>query len=268
MIDLILIAIFFSLHQIFIKKGVAYGDANYGAFISLLTTALMFSALSYNRVVLNLQFIGIMIVAGILHFLIARIAFYNAISRIGANSAGSLSATRVFFASLIGMAIGEVPSLKIIIMSALIFSGIWLISSPSGADDRKGIALALLTGFITALSSGFVRLGMKIQPEPVFGSAIGYAVSAGLLPAFFKFKKKGGEIYFIIAGIFVGLAHFLRYRALINHPVSVVEPIISTYPLFTLLFTALIFRKLEKLSRNIIIGSILIIFGIEFYYLV
>jgi len=267
MIDLISIAILFSLHQISIRKGVEYGDANYGAFVSLLTTSLIFVSLSYNRIFLNMRFLIFMILAGILHFLVARTAFYNAISRIGANSAGSISATRVFFAVTFGFAMGEEIGIRIILMAVLIFAGVYIISMPKGANDIKGVSLALLTGFMAALSSAVVKSGMEIHPDPIFGSAIGYLASASLFPIFFKYRKKGGEKYFIPAGFFVGFGHYMRYRALISYPISVVEPILSTYPLFTILLTAITLRRLEKFSRNIIIGSILIVAGVESYYL-
>lgn len=267
MIDLILIALFFSLHQIFIKMGVKYGDANYGALVSLLTTSVIFSALSAGRTYFEPRFLGLMILAGIMHFLLARTAFYNAISRIGANSAGSISATRVFFAVFIGLILGENVGLNVVVMAVLIFLGIYLISSPGGAGDWKGIVLALFTGMTTALSSGVVKMGMKMHADPVFGSAVGYVSSTLLFPLFFRYERKGGEKFFIPAGIFVGLGHYLRYRALISHPVSVVEPFLSIYPLFTLILTALVFRNVEKVSRNIAIGSILIVLGVESYYL-
>ena len=267
MIDLILIALFFSLHQIFIKKGVEYGDANYGAFVSLLTTSAIFSVLSIGRAQFDPKFLVLMVAAGLMHFLLARTAFYNAISRIGANSAGSLSATRVFFAVVIGAAMGEKVGINVILMSVLIFTGIYLISSPEGAGDWKGVALALFTGLITALSSGVVKVGMQVHADPVFGSAVGYVASTALFPLFFRYGRKGGEKYFIPAGVFVGLGHYLRYRALISNPVSVVEPFLSIYPLFTLILTALVFRNVERVSRNIAAGSILIIAGVESYYL-
>ncbi len=267
MIDLILIALLFSFHQIFIRKGVEHGDANYGAFVSLLTTSVLFSALSFNRVILDIQFIAYMILAGILHFLVARTAFYNAISRIGANSAGSLSATRLFFAVMFGFSMGEEIGFKILMMAVLIFSGIYLISTPEGAGDLKGIMLALLTGLTTALSSAVVKVGMELYPEPVFGSAVGYVISTFLFPFIFKFGKKGGERYFILAGVFVGLGHYLRYRALISYPLSVVEPVLSIYPLFTLILTAIALKRIERLSRNIVLGSVLIVLGVESYHL-
>ncbi len=267
MIELLLISIFFSLHQIFIRMGVQHADANFGAFMSLITATLIFSALSYNRIVFNPHFLALMMLSGIMHFLLARTAFYNAISRIGANSAGSISATRMFFAVFVGLLIGEEMSLKVITMAILVFLGIYLISSPKGAGDIKGVLLALFTAIVTASSSGVVRLGMRLNPDPVFGSAIGYATSTLLFPLFFKYERKGGVRYFVPAGVFAGIGHYLRYRALVSYPVSVVEPFLSLYPLFTLFFTAIIFRRLERITRSIAIGSLLIVFGIEIYYL-
>ena len=268
MIELILIALFFSIHQILIKKGVNYADANYGAFVSLATTTVIFCILSLNRIVLNLKFIAFMILSGILHFLIARTAFYNAISRIGANAAGSLAATRIFFAIMIGAFLGEKIGLNVLLMAIFIFIGIHLISSPKGAKDAKGVFLAIFTGFITALSSGIVKRGMEIYPDAIYGSAIGYLSSFIFYPMIFKWKNKGGEKFFIPAGVFVGLGHYLRYHALISYPVSVVEPFLSIYPLFTLILTLFVFRSVENVSRNVIIGSLLIVLGIESYFLV
>ncbi len=267
MIDLILIALLFSLHQIFVRKGVEHGDANYGALVSLVTTSLVFSLLSVNRIFLSVKFAVLMVVAGILHFLVARTAFYNAISRIGANSAGSISATRMFFAVMFGFVLGEEIGIKVILMAVLIFAGIYMISTPEGAGDLKGIVLALLTGITTALSSAVVKAGMKINPDPVFGSAVGYVTSTVLFPFFFRYRKRGGEKFFIPAGILVGAGHYLRYRALIDQPLSVVEPVLSTYPLFTLILTALAMGRIENLSRNIAIGCVLIVLGIQSYYL-
>ena len=268
MIELILIALFFSFHQIFIKKGMNYGDANYGAFISIFTGAVIFGFLSINRIYIDARFIFLMIFSGVLHFLFARTAFYNAVNRIGANAAGSLAATRIFFAVMIGAFLGEAIGLNVILMALLIFCGIYLMSTPKGVRDFKGISLGILTGLITALSSGIVKEGMKIHGDPIYGSALGYLGSLLFYPLIFKWEKKGGERFFILAGIFAGLGHYLRYYSLQKYPVSVVEPFLSTYPLFTLILTLILFRSIENINRNIALGCILIFLGIESYFFV
>jgi len=267
MIELFLIALFFSLHQIFIKKGMNYGDANYGAFVSILVSAILFGSLSVNRIYIDMKFVSLMVLSGILHFLFARTAFYNAVNLIGANAAGSLAATRIFFAVVIGAILGEKIGLNIILMATLIFCGIYLISSPKGVRNFKGISLGILTGLITALSSGIVKEGMKIHGDPIYGSALGYLSSLVFYPFAFKWERRGGERFFVPAGIFAGLGHYLRYYALQSHPVSVVEPFLSTYPLFTLILT-LAFRDIENVNRSVALGCILIVLGIETYFLV
>lgn len=268
---LIAVAVFFSLHQICIRKGTIEFDVISGTFISIFTTALIFSVFSINRLCFNPKFIVFMVSAGILHFLIARTAFYNCINRIGANLAGPLSATRIYFAALFGFLIGETITIKIFVMTTSIFLGIVLLSNPKKGirADIVGIALGILTGLTAAFSSILVKFGMQIYPDAVFGSAIGYVSSLVLYPIFFRnieFNLKKGR-YFILGGIFVGLGHFLRYYELIKMPVSVVEPILSIYPLFTILLSYLFLKKEEIFSLRVVLGTAFILAGVNFYFL-
>ncbi len=272
MIYPISVAILFSLHQIVVRAGVLKGDPNYGAFISLLTSTiifLFFSAL-FSELYLNPYFLSLMILGGILHFLIARLSFYNAVKRIGANSAGAIASTRMFFAVLMGALIGERVELKVVLMAILIFSGISLILNPGRKVDIHGFSLAILTAFTTASSSVMVKVGMTIHPDPIFGSAIGYLSASLIYPIIFnKNNRKNIENkgYFIIAGIIIGFAHFLRYYSLVIYPVSIVEPLISTAPIFTLFFSRIFLREMEILDLRLVIGVILVVIGIESYFL-
>jgi len=275
LIALISIALLFSAHQIAIRKGTSEGEVITGTFVSLATTSAIFLVLSLNRLFLDPAFIGYMIAAGILHFLIARTAFYTCIDRIGANLAAPLAATRVYFAALFGILFfDEALTPKLILMSTLIFAGIVLLSNPARTikTDILGIALGIFTGFTASLSSVMVKAGMTIHPDPVFGSAIGYLASLALFPALAGKKIRYDAIdldhykYFIIGGIFVGAGHYLRYYELARLPVSVVEPVLSTYPLFTFLLSYIFIRNIETFSLRTILGAICIIGGINIYF--
>jgi len=269
MIYPISVAILFSLHQIVVRAGVLKGDPNYGAFISLLTSTiifLFFSAL-FSELYLDPYFLSLMILGGILHFLIARLSFYNAVKIIGANSAGAIASTRMFFAVLMGALIGERVGLKVLFMALLIFSGIALILNPGRRVDIRGFSLAILTAFTTASSSVMVKVGMTIHPDPILGSAIGYLSALLIYPLVFNIEDAGNKRYFIIAGTLIGFAHFLRYYSLVIYPVSIVEPLISTAPIFTLLFSRIFLREIEILDLRLIIGIILVVSGIESYFL-
>ena len=64
-----------------------------------------------------------------------------------------------------------------------------------------------------------------------------------------------GIILFLVGGIMVVLAQILRFNALNLEQVIVVIPILfGLDPLLTLLFSALLIRKLEGINRLVILG--------------
>ncbi len=264
---LFLIPILFSIHQILVRRGSRDMDAFSGTYLSLLTTTLLFTpAAAYA--ILDPHFLIIMIAAGVLHFFIARLCFYHAIERIGANLSAPLSATRIFFAVIFGYMIGEVVTPKIVLMAVLIFTGIILLSNPEGRADWVGILLGLMTGLFSAASSLLVKIGMTSVYDPFFGTFVGFAVSTLLMTplAMKRIDIRRGKWY-AFAGIFVGIGHLVRYISLKDFPVAVVEPITSIYPLFTILLSYLFIRESEVFSREAILGTVLILAGINVYFI-
>ena len=263
----LLIPLLFSVHQIFVRFGSREADTMSGIYVSQIASTLLFlpSLISPS---LNREFLAYMLTAGILHFFAARICFYHAISRIGANLSAPLSATRVFFAAILGIFLGEILTLKVSLMSILIFIGIVLISRPSGKADYVGIVLGILTGFFTALSSFLVKFGSGVEYNPLFATFIGFLISTALMTpiAAKNFSMRGAKWYFA-AGITVGAAHFVRYVVLKDLPVTVVEPITSSYPLFTVVLTFILLREREIFTTRSLLGTFLILAGIYSYYL-
>ena len=269
--NLILVALFFSLHQVAIRKGTEKGDLNSGIFVSLLTSSVIFLTLSVGRFYFDHTFLLIMAAAGVLHFLVARTAFYHSIGRVGANVAGPLSATRMYFAVLFGAVFfQEEITVKILLMTTLIFTGIFLLSKPDDIRrDTVGILLGIATGLAASFSSVLVKAGMQIYGDAVWASAIGYVSSTLLYAALMRGKAltvSRSHLYFALGGVLVGIGHYLRYDALMTVPVSVVEPVLSIYPLFTILLTYALIRELESFTFRVIAGAILIILGIEVYF--
>ena len=82
---------------------------------------------------------------------------------------------------------------------------------------------------------------------------------------------KGHELYkgnvksyqnFLLSGIFVFFALFLLFQALIIGPVSIADPLLGTAPLFTVLIAVVLLGKVERITKTLIIGTLLIIIGI------
>ncbi len=262
----LLIPVLFSVHQILVRIGSRKADLTSGIYLSILVSALIFSP-SLLRPTLNATFVAFMLLAGFLHFFAARICFYHAIDRIGANLSAPLAATRVFFAALIGLAVGEELTPKVLAMSALVFTGIVLLSRPEGKIDWTGFLLGLATGLLTAVSSFLVKFGMEIDYNPLFATFLGFAISALLMTPFAAPRLKlSGIGWFLVAGITVAAAHLVRYVCLHSLPVVIVEPITSAYPLFTLVLSYIFIREREVFTLRSIAGAIAIVAGVNLYF--
>ncbi len=266
MIILLLIPALFSLHQILVRKGFEREDLLTGNFISIATTALIFTPILILRFHLNANFLLLMIFAGILNFVLARVCFYASIKRVGANVASALSATRIYFAEIFGILIGEKVTFKLFLASTLIFIGILLLLNPKKNRDILGVILGLLTAIFVVLSSVVIKIGLQMYDDPILASSVGYLSAFMVFLASRIFSSSDLNIsegkFFVLAGLFVGIGHLLRYYALSIYPVSVVEPILSVYPLFTLIFSYIFIRNIEFFDRRIILGSVLIVVGV------
>lgn len=262
---ILLIPVLFSFHQIFVRLGSREAETISEIYVSLLASTIIFIP-SVANPTLDGMFLLYMSLAGVLHFFVARICFYHAISRIGANLSAPLSATRVFFAALLGIFVGEYLTLRVVVMSLLIFAGIVLISRPKGKADAFGVTLGILTGFFSALSSYFVKFGNAVDYNPLFAIFLGFALSTILMTPLAVRKDLSHTKFYLAAGVTVGIAHLLRYVVLKDVPVTVVEPITSSYPLFTLLLSAIFLREGEIFTLRSITGTLLILGGIYVYY--
>lgn len=66
----------------------------------------------------------------------------------------------------------------------------------------------------------------------------------------------------MVAALAVNIAQLIRYYALSLGNVSVVTPIVSTNPLFGIVFSYLINREVEDFSLKLVFGSLIMIVGI------
>ncbi|MFN3384641.1 MAG: DMT family transporter [Archaeoglobaceae archaeon] len=257
----LLIPLLFSLQHVLVRVGSEKSETINGIYASLLVSTLMFSP-SILKPTLDPGFLLYMTLAGLFQFFFARICLYYAISRIGANLTAPLSSTRILFATIIGLFVGELLNFWIILGSILIFTGIFLLSKVKGESDWIGISLAILAGLFACLSSYFIKFGNAVEYNPLFAVFLGFAISTALLTPFMIGKSLKNTKPFVVGGFLGGVAHMIRYVVLKEEPVTVIEPITSSHPLFTLFITAIFLRRLEVFSKRSIAGTIFIMVGI------
>jgi drug/metabolite transporter (DMT)-like permease len=159
----------------------------------------------------------------------------------------------------------------------VIVLGVLLISMQrQGARDWRTLALqnwALLLPLGAAALRGLVppviKVGLDIWPSPIAAGLTGYIFSTLTVMTVEKIRNgsfiaKGpriGRLWFMGIGICNGIATMLLYFALGAGPVSLVAPLIATFPLFTVVMSVIAFGKLEN-GLRLAGGTILTVAGV------
>lgn len=131
-----------------------------------------------------------------------------------------------------------------------------------------GTLIALLSALAYAVTSVLVRQKVT-QTPPLVGAAISVLSGTIVLGAMAAVRrepglarKKRGIWYFLLAGTLMGLGVATSFVSLSLAPVVMVVPVQSIYPLFTLIFSRLFLGHLERITGQVVLGTILLVVGI------
>ncbi len=134
---------------------------------------------------------------------------------------------------------------------------LWVLIIPLGAAAFRGSAQAA------------IKPGLALWPDPFAAALIGYTVSsAAILLAAYGLHRRRPLVYraralpwFALAGSFNGFAVLVMYAALGRGEVTIVSPIVASYPVFTFLIGALVLRD-ERLTARVAFGVALTVAGV------
>jgi len=148
------------------------------------------------------------------------------------------------------------------------------ILTPMRREQPKGwhawyLLLPLAAAALRGLVQPTVKLGLELWPSPFAAALIGYIVSAVALIVVARVRTgrylssapTGSLAWFVAVGLCNGLAVLLMYAALANGRVALVSPLVATYPLATVLFSAVLLGKLDSGIR-LAIGAMVTVTGI------
>ena len=235
-----------------------------------------------------------LLVTGILQMAIGRYSFYRSIQAIGGNQAELFQALQVPLS--IGVALiflGESLNLQSTIGVGLVLAGPVLVvlartppkpavpastvhgpvATPSTTPEirmREGLLFGLIA--ILSFSAGDV-LARGVLADTglgLLGGLVIYASAAAALLTWVAIAGRFHELreasparrWFLLAACIGFLAQMSRYVALALAPVYVVVPLMRTVPLFVLVFSFLVNRKLEVFSPKIVAGVLVSVVGL------
>jgi drug/metabolite transporter (DMT)-like permease len=260
------------------KRGLRFRDARAGAVISIPTAAVLF-ALASPFVLETAAFVlPAMVIFGLVGLFfpaVATLVTFVSNDRLGPTVTSAVSSTAPLFA-LVAAAIvlGEHIPAKAAFASLGVAAGITLMSWRPAASGARRLGWALLWPISGAMIRGsaqvIAKAGLLLWPNPFAAALIGYAVSsvtvaaADRLPRAERIRIAGqGRAWFVLTGIFNGAAVLLMYTALSMAPVSLIAPIVATFPLVTAILSAAVLRE-EPLNLRLVAGSALIVAAVAY----
>jgi drug/metabolite transporter (DMT)-like permease len=127
------------------------------------------------------------------------------------------------------------------------------------------LAAALVRGVVPPI----VKLGLDVWPSPLWACLIGYVMSSLVVLAVQRIRKGSflvqapvsGWLWFAVTGVSNGLATLSMFAAVRHGPITLVSPIVATFPLVTVLLSAIMLKHIEITSR-IVGGTLLTVAGV------
>ena len=265
-------AFFFSLRDIFIRLALRQATPLTGAIVvSALTCLFLLPVVLFHGSGLSLtwQGIGWFLLAGIAAPGLALLFFFASIGRVGVTRAAPLAGTTPLFSLLIAIPfLGERPGVPLYVGTVLIVLGLMTLAWEGGRFRwrAQGILFPLMAALLWAISSVLRKLGMEEIDSAAFGGLMAVSAALLVLTPSVRFFPEGnrwrlglGSLPFLaLAGLCMMGATFLYFFSLGQRTVGYVVPLLSISPLFTLPLSFLFLGRLERITRAIVLGTLLV----------
>jgi uncharacterized membrane protein len=261
------------------KKGLRYSNPATAVITSLLINVVFLWGVSLLFVPLSSltsAAILIFVVVGFFQPGLTRLLTYKGIDALGVAITDPIRATTPLFSAMMAIIfLGEIITPAIIAATLMIMAGITLLSWRGGSFKLLGSAVYLwypIAASALAGASQVVRkFGLAAVPHPFLAAAVTASSSFVVSLLTLWYVEKSQETWkmnrrcfgwFLAAGVTISLGMACIYYALDLGKVSVVIPISSTGPFFSLILTALFLRDVERVTLRIMLSAALMIGGV------
>jgi drug/metabolite transporter (DMT)-like permease len=272
-------AFLFALHNILIKKALRYSNPATGVISSLSINVIFLWSVTLLFVPLGSvtgASVWIFVAVGFFQPGLTRLLTYKGIDALGVALTDPIRASTPLFSALMAIVfLGEEVTVPIVVATFMIIGGITLLSWQDGSMKLAGSALFLwypIAASALAGASQVVRkFGLAAVPHPFLAAAVTASSSLVVSVLTLRYVEKTQQSWrmnrqcfwwFLAAGVVISFAMTCIYYALDRGKVSVVIPIASTGPLFSLILTALFLRDVERVTLRIIVSAALIVGGV------
>lgn len=249
-------------------------DAATGARVSIPAATLLFWLLTPFVDLAGWQAtaVGIFALVGVFFPAAVTLLTFEANRRLGPTVTGAVGSTTPLFAVLgAALFLDEALGVRELSATSLIVLGSVALARPrrAGAPQPQpgAIGLPWSAAALRAVAQVLSKAGLALWPNPFAAALVGYTISSAAVwgaalrrTARPKLDRRGAA-WFAVTGILNGVAVLCLYQALSTGPVTLVSPIVATYPLFTLILSALVLRE-ERMSGMLLGGVMLTVAGV------
>lgn len=263
------------------RGGTPYQVALTVVFVSVVVYWIALIARGENVLGHSLWVLGLFIVTGVFATAMARALSFAGVERLGAsiNSAGVN--TRPVWASILAVVfLGEAITLQMGLGIVVVVFGLIALAFSEGGDVSGWELHQLAFPLTAALTFGAGNVARRYAFEATSITALeGVAINetAGLFGMLVYLFIRNGRIaemrdalaapprayvFFVGSGLLNALALFTLFEALSQGRVVIVDPLSSPTSLFAILFTFLFLRRVERVTRRLLVGAVLVITGV------
>jgi uncharacterized membrane protein len=272
-------AFLFALHNMFTKKALRYSNPATAVISGLLINiiflwglSLLFAPLSS----LTSASILIFAVVGLFQPGLTRLLSYKGIDALGVAITDPIRATTPLFSAMMAIIfLGEKLTLAIVVATLMIMAGITLLSWRNGSMKLAGSAVFLWYPIAASALAGATQVvrkfGLAAVPHPLLAAAVTATSSFVVSILTLWYVERSQQTWkmnrhcfwwFLAAGLTISVAMVCIYYALDLGKVSVVIPIASTGPFFSLILAATFLRDVERVTSRIVLSAAMIVGGV------
>ena len=212
---------------------------------------------------------------GITAYSYGRVVFYKGILTIGPPRMTTIMSTAPLLALVLAVLfLGERPDAAVLAGTGFVILGVILVSYEP--TEKGWFHRGIGWGFASALSMGlstFIRKkGIDAFPNPMltvaWANLIGFSVLMSFRkiapPQLFEFGGRSAVIVIGLLAVLNAANQVFMNLAVMHGDVSVVTPIMTSSPIFSILFTIILIRDLERVRFSMVIGVLTPVAGMLF----
>lgn len=260
------------------RLGLRTLDARSGAAISIPTATLVFVASAPSALELdgfNVTAVLVFAAVGLFFPAIVTLITFRSNALIGPTVTGAVSGTAPLFAlAAANFFLAERVPEEAVVAAIGVFAGVSLLSTGRTIMRPGLIGWAIFWPITGAAVRGLAQVGAKagliLWPNPFAASLIGYSVSSAAVISAQGWRRSESAkvtarsaLWFAATGLLNGAAVLLMYGALNTAPVSLVAPVVASYPLVTALVGALVLKE-ESITLRIVVGTAVTVAAIAY----